>query len=152
MVKNMIKEELGQLVGQTVGVSEWFTIDQDRINQFADITKDYQFLHVDPERAAATPFGTTIAHGMLTLSMIVYLCQGLVPSFKGAEMVINYGFDKVRFSSPVKVGSRIRAAGELLRVSERGGHVLVKLKVTIQIEGEDKPALVAEWLTMYVCS
>ena len=152
MEENITKEELAQLVGKSIGVSDWFTIDQDRINQFADVTKDHQFLHVDPERAATTPFGTTIAHGMLTFSMIIYLCEKLVPPLEGVQMVINYGFDKVRFSAPVKVGSRIRAASELLRVSERGGHILVKTKVTIEIEGGEKPALVAEWLTMHVCS
>ena len=150
MGKTLTREALASLVGHNVGVSDWFTLDQDRVNQFADVTEDHQFLHVNPERAAATPFGTTIAHGMLTLSMIVYLCNQMVPALEGSEMVINYGFDKVRFPSPVKVGGRIRAAGELLQATERSGHILVKLKVTIEIENEEKPAVVAEWLTMHV--
>jgi acyl dehydratase len=125
-------------------------IDQNRIDTFADVTEDHQFIHVDPERAASSPFGGTIAHGMLTLSMIVHLCDNFAPDIEGLQMVINYGFDKVRFAAPVKVGKRIRAVAKLLEAKERAGQLIVKTKVTIEIEGEKKPALVAEWLTMHV--
>lgn len=150
MAQAMTKTELLQLVGSELGKSEWFSIDQDRIDRFADVTEDHQFIHVDPARAATSPFGGTIAHGMLTLSMIVHLCEGFAPDIDGLQMVINYGFDKVRFAAPVKVGKRIRAVAKLLEVKERGGQLVVKTKVTIEIEGETKPALVAEWLTMHV--
>jgi acyl dehydratase len=146
----MTKAELLELVGHELGRSGWFAIDQARIDQFADVTEDHQFIHVDPARAATSPFGCTIAHGMLTLSMIVHLCESFAPDIDGLQMVINYGFDKVRFAAPVKVGKRIRAIAKLLEAKERGGQLIVKTKVTIEIEGEVKPALVAEWLTMHV--
>jgi len=150
MSQAMTKQDLFGLVGNELGRSDWFAIDQDRINRFADVTEDHQFIHVDPERAASSPFGGTIAHGMLTLSMVVHLCEGFAPDIDGLQMVINYGFDKVRFAAPVKVGKRIRAVAKLLEAKERAGQLIVKTKVTIEIEGETKPALVAEWLTMHV--
>lgn len=150
MSQAMTKAELFELVGHELGKSDWFAIDQARIDQFADVTEDHQFIHVDPVRAASSPFGSTIAHGMLTLSMIVHLCESFAPDIDGLQMVINYGFDKVRFAAPVKVGKRIRAVAKLLEAKERGGQLIVKTKVTIEIEGEAKPALVAEWLTMHV--
>jgi acyl dehydratase len=138
-------------VGAELGVSDWFAIDQERVNRFADVTLDHQFVHVDPERARATPFGGTIAHGLLTLSLIVHLCLPFVPKLAGTKLLVNYGFDKVRFASPVKVGSRIRARGRLAQVTERRpGQVIVKLDVTVEIQNEDKPALVAEWLSLHV--
>lgn len=149
MSDTMTREELFGLVGQDVGTSDWFQLGQDRINQFADVTEDRQFIHIDPVRAADSPFGGTIAHGMLTLSMIVHLCDNFAPSVEGVRMVINYGFDRVRFAAPVKVDGRIRAVATLIDVKERSGQMLVKVKVTIEIEGESKPALVAEWLTMH---
>jgi len=130
--------------------TDWFQIDQDRINQFADVTEDHQFIHVDPIRAADSPFNGTIVHGMLTLSMIIHFCDNFVPSIEGVRMVINYGFDRVRFAAPVKVDGRVRAAAKLIEVKERSGQILVKVKVTIEIENESKPALVAEWLTMHL--
>ena len=143
--------ELQAEVGSELGVSEWFLIDQERVDRFADVTLDHQFVHVDPERARATPFGGTIAHGFLTLSLIVHLCLPFVPKLKNTKMLVNYGFDKVRFSAPVKVGSRIRARGKLADIAERRpGQVIVRLDVTIEIEDEDKPALVAEWLSLHV--
>jgi acyl dehydratase len=148
----MTKAELLELVGQELGRSDWFAIDQDRIDRFADVTEDHQFIHVDPVRAAASSFGGTIAHGMLTLSMIVHLCEKFAPDIDGLQMVINYGFDKIRFATPVRVNGRIRAVAKLLGARERAGQLLVKTKVTIEIEGETKPALVAEWLTMHVVS
>jgi acyl dehydratase len=150
MSQAMTKTELGKLVGTELGKSDWFAIDQDRIDRFADVTEDHQFIHVDPVRAAGSPFGGTIAHGMLTLSLIVHLCERLAPDIDGLQMVINYGFDKIRFAAPVKVGKRIRAVAKLLDARERAGQLIVKTKVTIEIEGESKPALVAEWLTMHV--
>ena len=149
MSDTMTREELLGLVGQDLGTSDWFQLGQDRINQFADVTEDRQFIHIDPVRAADSPFGGTIAHGMLTLSMIVHLCDNFAPSVEGVRMVINYGFDRVRFAAPVKVDGRIRAVATLIDVKERSGQMLVKAKVTIEIEGESKPALVAEWLTMH---
>jgi len=149
MSDTMTRQELFGLVGQDLGTSDWFKIGQDRINQFADVTEDHQFIHVDPVRAADSPFGGTIAHGMLTLSMIVYLCENFVPAVEGVRMVVNYGFDRVRFAAPVKVDGRIRAVAKLIEAKERSGQILVKVKVTIEIENEPKPALVAEWLTMH---
>ncbi len=145
----MAREELFQLVGEELGTSDWFKIDQSRINKFADVTEDHQFIHVDPVRAADSPFGTTIAHGMLTLSLVVHLCENFVPSIDGVHMVVNYGFDRVRFANPVKVDGRVRAVVILKDAKERSGQILVKAKITIEIENESKPALVAEWLTMH---
>jgi acyl dehydratase len=150
MSKTRTKEQLLELVGQELGTSEWFAVDQERINQFADVTEDRQFIHVDPERAVAAGLDGTIAHGMLTLSMIVGFCRDFAPALEGSKMVINYGFDKVRFASPVKVNDRIRAVAVLAEARERAGQLLVKAKVTIEIEGETKPALVAEWLTLHL--
>ncbi len=151
MPDTMTRRRLFELVGQELGTSAWFPVGQDRIDQFAEVTEDRQFIHVDPVRAAESPFGGTIAHGMLTLSMIVHLCNAFVPAVEGVRMVVNYGFDRVRFAAPVKSGGRIRAVVKLLDAKERSGQILVKVKVTIQTEGETKPALVAEWLTLH-CS
>ncbi len=150
MSKTRTKEQLLELVGQELGTSEWFAVDQERIDQFADVTEDHQFIHVDPERAVAAGLDGTIAHGMLTLSMIVGFCRDFAPALKGSKMVINYGFDKVRFASPVKVNDRIRAVAVLAEARPRAGQLLVKAKVTIEIEGETKPALIAEWLTLHL--
>jgi acyl dehydratase len=151
MAVEVTKRELEERIGAELGVSEWFLVDQDLVNRFADVTLDHQFVHVDPERARATPFRGTIAHGLLTLSLIVHLCLPFVPRFKGSQLVVNYGFDKVRFVSPVRVGSKIRATGKLAEVAERKrGQILIKIDVTIEIENDDKPALVAEWLSLHV--
>ena len=150
MSKTRTKEQLLELAGQELGTSEWFAVDQERINQFADVTEDHQFIHVDPERAVAAGLDGTIAHGMLTLSMIVGFCRDFAPALEGSKMVINYGFDKERFASPVKVNDRIRAVAVLAEARERAGQLLVKAKVTIEIEGETKPALIAEWLTLHL--
>ncbi len=143
-------------IGNDEGTGEWFEVTQDQIDQFADVTHDHQFIHVDPEKAAATPFGTTIAHGFLTLSMLTKLSQGASASppdpakYQGVLMGINYGFNKVRFVSPVKVGARIRARGVTANVELKGTMVEVTRSFTVEIEGEDKPALVADWLTRTV--
>ena len=144
--------QLQDYVGKELGRSDWLTIDQARINQFADCTGDHQFIHVDPEKAKRTPFGGTIAHGYLTVSLLPYLqisIDGLVIP-KGLKMGMNYGFDKLRFMAPVKVNSRIRAKAKLLSADEKKpGQWLLKFEYTIEIEGESKPAVVAEWLLMY---
>jgi acyl dehydratase len=151
MTDDLTPEVLKARVGQVLGVSEWLLIDQQRIDAFADVTEDHQFVHVDPQAAAATPFGGTIAHGLLTLSLIVRLCWDFVPRVRGTRLLLNYGFDKVRFVAPVKVGSRIRARGELAAVEERRARqVLIDLAVTIEIENQAKPALVAQWLSLHL--
>lgn len=144
-------DQLGEYVGREVGVSEWLTVDQARIDAFADATLDHQFIHVDREAAKFTPWGTTIAHGFLTLSLIPYLTAqaGIVP--EGTVMAVNYGSDKVRFLEAVRVDSRIRARVVLVEVTERSpGRYLFKSTVTIEIEGVEKPALVAETLSLFV--
>ncbi len=146
-------EEARSFIGQEVGISPWLEITQQRVNQFAEATGDFQFIHIDKERAIAeTPFGGTIAHGFLTLSLLSTLsAQTSVIKIKDARMTINYGLDKVRFMSPVKVGKRIRARFELLEVTPKSpGNILLKHKATMEIEGEDKPAMIAEWLGMQV--
>jgi acyl dehydratase len=143
-------------IGTDEGVGEWFEVTQDVIDQFADVTHDHQFIHVDPERAKDTPFGTTIAHGFLTLSMLTHLSKGTGPAepdparYQGVLMGINYGFDKVRFLSPVKAGSRVRARAVTSDVKLKGGAIDVTRSFTVEIEGEDKPALVADWITRTV--
>jgi acyl dehydratase len=143
-------------IGNDEGTGEWFEVTQDQINQFADVTHDHQFIHVDPERAKATPFGTTIAHGFLTLSMLTHLSSGASsapPSpgkYEGLLMGINYGFNKVRFVNPVKVGSRIRARAVTTNAELKGNAIDITRNFTVEIEGEEKPALVAEWVTRTV--
>ncbi len=145
------KEDLQNYVGKESGVSDWFLIDQERINQFADVTEDHQFIHIDPVAAAKTPFGTTIAHGFLSLSMLAHLASSSTLSIEGVVMGINYGFDKVRFLSPVKVNSKIRARVTLAEVTEKpGNRILMKNSIVVEIEGEKHPALIADWLTMVV--
>ena len=137
-------DDLRALVDTEIGVGEWHTVTQEQVNQFADATLDHQWIHVDPEKAAAGPFGTTIAHGFLTLSLLVELAPAV--EIPGAKMAINYGLDRVRFISPVPVGSKIRARSVLRDVHEAGGGIQTKNEVTVEIEGQEKPALVAEWL------
>jgi acyl dehydratase len=143
-------------IGNDEGTGEWFQVTQDQINQFADVTHDHQFIHVDPEAAKATPFGTTIAHGFLTLSMLTKLSAGASSAppdpakYAGLLMGINYGFNKVRFVNPVKVGSRIRARGVTSNAELKGNAIDVTRNFTVEIEGEEKPALVAEWITRTV--
>ncbi len=137
-------------VGQEEGVGDWMEVTQDRIDGFADVTEDHQFIHVDPEAAKATPFGSTIAHGFLTLSMLTHLSGAIRQDparYAGLVMGVNYGFDKVRFVSPVKVGSRIRLRSVLANVELKGDAVQATRTQTIEIEGEDRPALVADWIT-----
>jgi len=137
--------------GQEEGVGEWFEVDQDRINQFADVTLDHQFIHVDPEAAKSSPFGTTIAHGFLSLSLLTHLDttvpKGDPARYAGIMMGVNYGFDKVRFVSPVKVGSRIRVRSVLKAVELKEPWIQTTRTMTVEIDGEEKPALVADWIT-----
>ena len=143
--------ELGERVGQEIGVSRWFLIDQKRIDAFADATEDWQFIHVDPEAAKATPFGATIAHGFLTLSMLSAIAYDALPKVSGLAMGVNYGFDKVRFVAPVRAGRRIRGRFRLEGLTQRSAREWQSRKaVTVEIEGEDKPALIADWLSLYV--
>jgi acyl dehydratase len=140
-------DEIRERVGQEVGVSSWLTIDQQRIDEFADATEDRQFIHTDPEAAAQTPFGGTIAHGFLSLSMLSRMAaEGmLVPD--NVKMAVNYGLDRVRFIKPVRSGKRIRGRFRLDSVDEKApGQLLLRHTVTVEIEGEEKPALTAEWL------
>ncbi len=145
-----------EVEGKETATGEWMEINQDIIDQFADVTLDHQFIHVDPEKAKATPFGTTIAHGFLTLSLLTHLGASANPEnpdpkrFEGIVMGVNYGFEKVRFVSPVKVGSRIRAHSLLSKVELKGNAIQQTRTMTIEIDGQDKPALVADWLTRAV--
>ena len=144
-------EELKTRVGEETGKSDWFTINQERINTFADATMDHQWIHVDPDSAAQGPFGATIAHGFLTQSLLSFLTLESMLLPDGAVMYINYGSDKVRFLNPVKVDSRIRSVCTLMAVKEKApGQILITNGVTVEIEGEDKPALVAELLTLAI--
>jgi acyl dehydratase len=142
----MTLEDMQAKVGEAIGTSDWFLIDQNRIDHFADTTEDHQFIHVDPEAAKATPFGQTIAHGFLTLSMLAALSASAVEK-PAVRMSVNYGFNKVRFLSPVKSGKRIRGHFKLLEMAEkRPGQWQQTVEVTVEIEGEGKPALLAEWI------
>jgi len=144
-------DDLQSLIGTEVGVSRWSEVDQARIDAFAKITEDEQFIHVDPEAAKATPFGGTIAHGFLTLSLASALSYDAVAPREGGVMGVNYGFDKLRFLAPVPAGSRIRGRFKLLSAEDKGGgRWLLKHELTVEIEGGDKPALIAEWLGMQV--
>jgi acyl dehydratase len=148
-------ELLKAAVGETEGTSDWLEVTQERINQFADVTEDHQFIHVDPEKAAAmSPWGVTIAHGFLTLSLLVKLSSSIhqpMERFDGLVMGVNYGFEKIRFIQAVKVGSRIRCTSVLSGVELKDPNTLHTIRtMTVEIEGESKPALVAEWITRLV--
>jgi len=151
-MSNTIKaSELPSLVGQEVEPSSWLEITQQRINQFADATNDHQFIHVDDEKAAKTPFRSTIAHGFLTLSLVPFLTAEKARKVEGLVMGINYGSDKVRFLQPVRVGSRIRARQVLMEATEKKpGQWLTRTEVTIEIEHQEKPAVIAEILAMLI--
>ncbi|MBK5008673.1 MaoC family dehydratase [Pseudomonas sp. S60] len=140
---------LSQYVGKPLGHSAWLKIDQQRINLFAEATGDFQFIHVDPQKAAQTPFGGTIAHGFLTLSLIPTLIEDILVLPQGLKMVVNYGLDSVRFIQPVKVGSQVRLKVDLAGVTEKKpGQWLLKAIATLEIEGEEKPAYIAESLSL----
>ena len=143
-------EKLADYVGKEIGTSEWFEVDQERINQFADTTLDHQFIHVDPEKAAPL-FGSTIAHGFLSLSLIPHLTSQAVLAPENLKHVFNYGLDKVRFINPVNVGSKVRTLSKVVSVDDKGdGRYLLKSAITMEIDGVDKPAFVAESLSMFI--
>ncbi len=141
-------EEIQSKVGTEIGVSDWILIDQDRINLFAEVTEDRQFIHVDPVRAAAeTPFGGTVAHGFLSLSLLSRMGEDAFLHPPNIKMAMNYGFDRVRFMAPVKTGKRVRGRFKLASATERKpGQWRVVHEVTVEIEGEEKPALTVEWI------
>jgi len=145
-------ENLGEWEGRELTPSDWFDVDQARINAFADCTLDHQFIHVDPERVARdTPFGSTIAHGFLTLSLSVHLESPEMSEIEGVGFVINYGLDKLRFINPVPSGSRVRVHSTIIEVRERGpGRVVMRLEKSMEIEGQERPAWVAQQLFMLI--
>ncbi len=145
------KDELLGMAGHESEPSSWLVVDQDRVNLFAEATGDHQFIHVDPEKAARTPLGGTVAHGYLTLSLLPMLAAEITVKPEGLAMAFNYGANKVRFPSPVRAGSEVRLRSKILEVIEKGpGRILVTAQATVEIRGQDKPALVAETLSMFV--
>tara|TARA_R110000744_G_scaffold145205_3_gene257546 strand:+ start:76549 stop:77010 length:462 start_codon:yes stop_codon:yes gene_type:complete len=144
--------DLAGQIGKEIGLSDWIRLDQSRIDQFADVTEDHQFIHLDAERAAKeTPFGGTIAHGFLSLSMLSRMAMDIAFTLEGMAMGINYGFDKVRFLTPVRSGKNIRGRFVLEDAVEKSpGQWMLRFGITVEIEGEDRPALIAQWLTMQV--
>ena len=151
MSKAMSPQDMKALVGTEIGISQWFEVSQERINKFAEATGDFQFIHVDQEKARMTPFGGTIAHGFLTLSLIpVLTAECDCPRPEGIKMAVNYGGNKTRFIAPVRSGKRVRGHFKMLELEEkRPGQWQQTMEITIEIEGEDKPALMAEWITQY---
>lgn len=149
MTHDISAKDWPALVGRELGVSDWFPVGQELIDEFAHVTGDDQFIHVDPVRAKTeSPYGGTIAHGFLTLSLLPVMARGVVPRTLGAGARINYGFDKIRFLAPVRAKSRVRARFRLARAEEREpGALTLKYEVTVEIEGEPRPALIAEWLS-----
>ena len=151
MAESIKAAELPSIVGKELEPSPWLEITQERVNQFANATNDHQFIHVDLEKAKQTPFGGTIAHGFLSLSLLSYLNAQTAIVPEGLVMGINYGSDKVRFLAPVSVGKRIRSRQKILEVTEKkSGQWLIKTDVSVEIDGEETPALVAEILSMYI--
>ena len=150
MLKVVKTSEIDSVIGNEVGISDWVVIDQERIDKFADATMDHQFIHVDPEKA--TPlFGSTIAHGFLSLSLIPHLTSQAVLAPENLKHVFNYGLDKVRFINPVNVGSKVRTLSKVVSVDDKGdGRYLMKTEITMEIDGVDKPAFVAESLSMFI--
>ena len=148
-MKTVPKNEMTNAVGMKLGPSDWIELSQQRINAFADCTEDHQFIHVDEAKAKETPFGGTIAHGFLTLSLLAGLIEKIGVTPENIVMGMNYGFDKIRFLAPVKSGKRVRMVGEVLNVDQKDeNRFLTTFGVSIEIEGEDTPALVAEFLLM----
>ena len=140
-------EDLKEKLGVEVGVSRWFAIDQERIDKFADLTEDWQYIHVNPIDAKKTPFNGTIAHGFLTVSLLSAMYYDAIPMLEGSKLGVNYGFDKLRFLSPVKVGSKVRGRFELSDIREvRPFEISITWRVEVEIQDFDKPALVAHWI------
>ena len=148
-MKTVVASELQGLVGTEIGTSEWITVAQDRINQFADVTEDHQFIHINEDMAKMTPFGGTIAHGFLTLSLLSKFSESSGLVIEGVKMGVNYGFERVRFLAPVPSGSKVRGRFSLKdAVEKKPGQHLLTYEVTVDIEGHEKPALIADWLAM----
>ena len=141
-------EELRAAAGREAGPTDWITVEQSRVDGFADATDDHQWIHVDPARAASGPFGTTIAHGYLTLSLVNFFLPNLV-RVEGAKMGVNYGTNKVRFPAAVKVGARIRGRAQVLEATDVSGGVQIVVRVTIEIEGGERPACVADTISRF---
>lgn len=149
MPKSAKVDEVQGLIGSVIGTSDWIAVEQDRIDVFADVTEDHQFIHVNPDMAKMTPFGTTIAHGFLSLSLLSKFAEQGAMTIEGVAMGLNYGFEKVRFLNPVKVGSKVRGNFVLKNAVEKNpGQHLLTYTVTVEIDEEEKPALVADWLVM----
>lgn len=149
MAKKVTVADIPQSIGKEVGLSDWRVVSQDMINKFADATDDHQFIHTDPEKAKETPFGGTIAHGFLTLSLLSTLAYEALPELEGQTFGINYGFDKVRFMAPVKTGSKVRARFIVSEAEIRpSGRIVFHYNVTLEIENSKKPALTADWITI----
>jgi acyl dehydratase len=150
-MKTMAPGAIKELVGEVVGTSAWVEVTQERINQFAEATGDFQFIHIDEEKAKLTPFGGTIAHGFLTLSLIPLLTmESDCPRPEGVKMGVNYGGNKTRFLAPVRSGKRVRGVFKLLELDEkRPGQWQQTMEITVEIEGEPKPALICEWITQF---
>lgn len=142
-------QELLGAMGRDLGTTGWITISQERINQFADATEDHQWIHVDVEKAKAGPFGTTIAHGYLTLSLCAFFL-GQLATVSGISMGINYGIDKARFIAPVPSGAKVRGRGEVVAVTEVAGGVQAVLRITVELEGSEKPAAVVDTVSRYL--
>jgi len=150
-IKIVPKDEMVNAVGTKFEPGEWILVSQERINTFADCTEDHQFIHIDQEKAAKTPFGGTIAHGFLTLSLLSKMVEGNAVMPENIVMGINYGFDKVRFLTPVRAGKRVRANVTIAAVDRKDDNrFLIKQSISVEIEGEENPALIADWLTMVV--
>jgi len=148
-MKSVKASELPGLIGTDLGTSDWITVDQDRINVFADVTEDHQFIHINEAAAKMTPFGGTIAHGFLTLSLLSKFSEGAGLVIEGVKMGVNYGFEKVRFINPVPSGAKVRGHFKLKdAVEKKPGQHLLTYEVTVEIEGAEKPALIADWLGM----
>lgn len=148
-MKTIKAADLQAAVGTDLGTSDWIAIEQNRVNQFADVTEDHQYIHIDPEAAKDSPFGGPIAHGFLTLSLLSKFSEQGSIAIEGVNMGVNYGFEKLRFLAPVKVGKRVRGHFKLKAADEkRPGQFLLTYEVTVEIEGEEKPALIADWLGM----
>ena len=151
--KTITLDELKAAAGGQARYSKWFDVTQERIDQFADVTEDWQFIHVDPEKAAKTPFGGTIAHGFLSLSLLSAMSYDSEASLENLAMGVNYGFNKIRFTAPVKVGARVRGKFTTMKVDEKSPtNILTTTKVEVEIEGENRPALTAEWLGLSILS
>jgi acyl dehydratase len=143
----MSLDEIRSRVGSEIGLSDWILVDQARIDAFAEVTEDHQFIHVDPERAAKTPFRGTVAHGFLTLSLLSRMADGVMLRPETLRMAVNYGFDKVRFMGPVRSGKRVRGRFKMLSAEEkRASQWQITYEVTVEIEDEEKPALIADWI------